>query len=283
MNPGMSPTVAGVLAEARRLGVDRLDAQLLLSALLGRPRSWLIAHDDHVLEPAQAAQLARSLQQRAQGVPLSYLSGEHSFCGLLLKVGPGVLVPRPETEGLVEWAREQLGAATPRVLDLGTGSGAIALALKAACPAAQLVAVDRSAEALAIAQANGQRLGLAVDWRAGDWWAPVAGETFDLVVSNPPYIAEGDPHLPALRHEPSTALVAGPQGLDDLHRIVAGAPAHLRPGGWLLLEHGHDQGPAVRALLAAAGFEAASTRPDLAGMDRCSGGRLPAGTARGLR
>jgi release factor glutamine methyltransferase len=160
------------------------------------------------------------------------------------------------------------------VLDLGTGSGAIALAVKAACPVAVVTAVDRSEEALAIARGNSRRLGLAVDWRAGDWWGAVAGERFDLVVSNPPYVAVGDPHLPALRHEPASALVAGPAGLDDLQRIVAGAPDGLAPGASLLLEHGHDQGAAVRALLAEAGFRDVHTRQDLAGLDRCSGGRM---------
>jgi release factor glutamine methyltransferase len=162
------------------------------------------------------------------------------------------------------------------VADLGSGSGAIALALRAACPAATVVAVERSADALRIAQGNGLRLGLDVDWRAGDWWTPLAGEAFDLVVSNPPYVAAGDPHLAALGHEPAAALVAGADGLDDLRRIVRDAPAHLRPGGWLLLEHGHDHGEAVRALLRDAGFTAVATRADLAGLDRCSGGRRPA-------
>jgi release factor glutamine methyltransferase len=163
------------------------------------------------------------------------------------------------------------------VADLGTGSGAIALAVQAGCPGAIVCAVEHSAQALAIARANGQRLGLPVQWLAGDWWAPLAGRRLDLVLSNPPYIAAGDPHLPALRHEPESALVAGADGLEDLRRIVAAAPAHLHPGGWLLLEHGHDQGAAVRALLVDAGFEAISTRRDLAGLERCSGGRLASG------
>jgi release factor glutamine methyltransferase len=271
----MRPDVAGVLAEARRLGVDRLDAQLLLGALLARPRAWLIAHDEHLLDADQARCLAQALQSRADGVPLAYLTGTQVFCGLTLGVGPGVLIPRPETELLVDWALECLAPRPqPRVLDLGTGSGAIALALKAACPCAHIVAVDRSPQALAIAQANGRRLGLAVDWRAGDWWAPVAGERFDLVAANPPYVAAGDPHLPALRHEPASALVAGPAGLDELRRIVDGAPGCLAPGADLLLEHGHDQGEVVRSWLEQAGFDGVATRRDLAGLDRCSGGRM---------
>ncbi|GAB4035106.1 MAG: peptide chain release factor N(5)-glutamine methyltransferase [Rubrivivax sp.] len=267
-------TVAEALAAAARRGLPRLDAQLLLAHRLGRSRTWLLAHDETALAPADAAWFEAAVAQRLDEVPLAYLTGEREFRGLPLAVGPGVLVPRPETEGLVEWALECLqGLPAPRVADLGTGSGAIALAIASACPAARVVAVDRSEAALAVARANGRRLGLAVDWRAGDWWAPLQGETFDLVVSNPPYIAAGDPHLPALRHEPASALVAGADGLDDLRRIVAGAPARLSPGGWLLLEHGHDQGAAVRALLQGHGLEQAVTRVDLAGLDRCSGAR----------
>ncbi|MCB1998684.1 MAG: peptide chain release factor N(5)-glutamine methyltransferase [Rhodoferax sp.] len=272
----MTPTVAGALAEARRRGVDRLDVQLLLGAMLGKSRAWLIAHDDAPLDAAQVARLNAALEARADGVPLAYLTGEQIFCGLPLSVGPGVLVPRPETEGLVDWALACLqGRADVAVADLGTGSGAIALAIKSARPSAQVAAVERSPEALAMARANGARLQLEVDWCAGHWWQPLAGRQFDLVVANPPYVAAGDPHLTALRHEPTSALVAGSDGLDDLRQIIAEAPPKLRPGGWLLLEHGHDQGPATRQLLAAAGFIDVSTRQDLAGLDRCSGGRTP--------
>lgn len=275
----MSATVAAALQAARARGLARLDAQLLLAHLLGRDRSWLLAHDDTPLAPAQQAWFEAAVAQRLDAVPLAYLTGEREFRGLPLAVGPGVLVPRPETEGLVDWALECLqGQPAPRIADLGTGSGAIALALAAACPRARVCATDRSAEALAIARANGARLGLTVDWRAGDWWQPLAGERFELVVSNPPYIADGDPHLPALRHEPRSALVAGGDGLDDLRRIVAGAADHLARGGWLLLEHGHDQGEAVRALLADHGLQQAVTRADLAGLDRCSGARRDPGT-----
>jgi len=272
----MTPTVAGALAEARRRGVDRLDVQLLLGAMLGQSRAWLIAHDDAPLDAVQVARLNAAFDARVDSVPLAYLTGEQRFCGLPLAVGPGVLVPRPETEGLVDWALACLqGRTDVAVADLGTGSGAIALAIKSARPAAQVTAVERSPEALAMARANGARLRLAVDWHLGHWWQPLAGRQFDLVVANPPYVAAGDPHLPALRHEPTSALVAGSDGLDDLRQIIAEAPPQLRPGGWLLLEHGHDQGPATRQLLAAAGFEGLSTRQDLAGLDRCSGGRKP--------
>lgn len=276
----MTPTVAGALAEARRLGLARLDAQLLLSWLLKRPRSWLMAHDDAPLEVDMLERLHAAFQARLQGMPLAYLTGTQEFCGLSLAVVPDTLVPRPETEGLVEWALERLQHhrvhpdAAPTVADLGTGSGALALAIKAASPAARVTAVERSAAALSVAGANGRRLGLEVDWRLGDWWQPLSGCRFDLVVANPPYVAEGDPHLPALRHEPQSALVAGPDGLSDLRRIVSEAPAHLCTNGWLLLEHGHDQGAAVRRLLLQAGFTDVATRCDLAGLDRCSGGRL---------
>ena len=275
-------TVAACLVAARQQGIDRLDAQLLLGHLLDRSRIWLLAHDDTVLTPAQSAAFDAMCARRLDDVPLAYLTGERGFHGLSLAVGPGVLVPRPETELLVAWALAQLqGLPAPEVVDLGTGSGAVALALArslATSPAsaarAKVSAVERSPQALQIAADNGRRLGLEVEWLAGDWWQPLAGRRFDLVVSNPPYIAAGDLHLPALRHEPAQALVAGDDGLDDLRVIVSGAPAHLRSGGWLLLEHGHDQGSAVRGCLQAAGFIEVSTRQDLAGLDRCSGGRL---------
>lgn len=273
----MSATIAAALQAARGRGLARLDAQLLLAHVLGQGRAWLLAHDDTELGPAQQAWFEAAVAQRLDDVPLAYLTGVCEFRGLSLAVGAGVLVPRPETEGLVDWALACLqGLAAPRVADLGTGSGAIALALAAACPQARVHATDRSAAALERARANGERLGLRVDWRLGDWWQPLAGEAFDLVVSNPPYIAEADPHLPALRHEPRSALVAGPDGLDDLRHLVAGAAAHLKPGAWLLLEHGHDQGDAVRALLAGHGLQQVVTRTDLAGQDRCSGGRRSA-------
>jgi len=267
-------TVAQALASARALGLARLDAQLLLAWVLARPRAWLLAHDEAAVSQDAAARYAAACAQRADAVPLAYLTGEREFRGLTLAVVPGVLVPRPETEHLVDWALECLaGLPQPTVADLGTGSGAIALALAMACPAARVTAVERSRTALEVARANGQRLGLTVAWRAGDWWQPLAGQTFDVVVSNPPYIATADPHLPALRHEPLEALASGADGLDALRTIIAGAPGHLAPGGWLLLEHGHGQGPAVRRLLADSGLVDAVTRPDLAGWDRCSGAR----------
>lgn len=273
-------TVAQALSRARDLGVDRLDAHLLVSTLLARPRSWLLAHDQDPLPADTQARYLELLARRAQGEPLAYLLGDKEFFGLNLQVTPDTLIPRPDTETLVEWALALLPADRPaRVVDLGTGSGAIALALAHARPQAEVTAVDASAGALNVALANAQRLGLRVRGRLGSWLAPLAGERFDLIVSNPPYIAEGDPHLAALRYEPLSALTAGPDGLDDLRQIIAQAPAHLTPGGWLLLEHGYDQAEAVTALLGASGFEAIATRFDLGGQPRCTGGRIAASVA----
>lgn len=257
------------LAHARALGVERLDAQLLLALVLDRPRAWLLAHDDEPVAPVAADRIDALLRRRAAGTPLAYLTGQREFHGLTLEVNAAVLVPRPETEDLVDWALER---PFDSVVDLGTGSGAIALALKQARPAAAVCASDASAEALAVARRNADRLGLAVQFVQGNWWSPLAGRRFALAVSNPPYIAGADPHLAALAHEPRSALTPEGDGLEALRRIVAGAPAHLLPGAPLLLEHGHDQGEAVRRLLHEAGFEQVQTRADLAGLPRCSGG-----------
>ena len=250
----MALTVAQALAEAKVQGTDRLDAQLLLAHALERDRSWLLAHDDEPLAPRVAAGFRAHVLRRAAGEPLAYLVGEKEFHGLTLQVSAGVLVPRPETEGLVDWALELLGGglagpAPARVLDLGTGSGAIALAVKHAHPAAQVTALDVSAEALAIALANAQRTELDIEFLRGDWWSPVAGRRFHLLLSNPPYIRLGDAHLAALQHEPQIALTAGANGLEALQAIVASAADHLEAGGWLLLEHGHDQAAEVQDLL----------------------------------
>lgn len=278
MSDALPATLEAALAHARVLGIDRMDAQLLVGAVLQRPRSWLIAHDRDPLPPQAAQRITSLLARCAAGEPVAYLLGEKEFFGLTLAVNPDVLVPRPDTETLVEWALARLPAAAtdtarPEVLDLGTGSGAIALAIAHSHPHARVSAVDASPGALRTAADNGARLGLAVRWLAGSWFGPVAGERFDLVVSNPPYIAEGDPHLPALRHEPRSALTAGPDGLDDLRHIVAHAPAHLHPGGWLLLEHGWDQADAVAQLLRDAGFHQVTHRRDLGGHRRCTGGQ----------
>lgn len=271
-------TVGDAMRHARQAGVDRLDAQLLLGALLNQPRSWLMIHDEATLTPEQARQFQDWVARRAQDVPLAYLLGQKEFHGLMLQVNEHTLVPRPDTETLVDWALELLAAtpqSRPEVIDLGTGSGAIALAIKHRYPAATVEALDLSAGALQAAQANAQRLGLDVRFHQGDWWTPLAGRRFDLIVSNPPYIAGNDPHLAALRHEPLQALTPGGDGLSALQTLVEGAPAHLRPGGWLLLEHGFDQSDAVTQALRAAGFEAVECRRDLGAQPRVSGGRWP--------
>ena len=269
--------IRDALQLARTAGVERLDAQLILAQLFDRPRAWLLAHDEAELGADQIARWNEQLHRRAAGEPLAYVIGRVEFRGMALQVSPAVLVPRPETELLVAWALELLPVdSSAEVLDLGTGSGAIALALQRERPRAHVTATDVSAEALAIARANGARHAPAVAFAQGDWWAAVAGRRFALAVSNPPYIAGDDAHLAALAHEPRTALTPEGDGLSALRRVVDEAPPHLLPGSWLLLEHGHDQGETVRRLLATRGFVATSTRADLAGLPRCSGGRWPA-------
>jgi release factor glutamine methyltransferase len=274
----MTLTLAAALAQARARGLERLEAQLLLAELLACDRSWLISHDGDALSAEQAARFEDWLTQRLQQVPLAYLSGHKEFHGLKLRVTADTLVPRPDTEVLVDWALELLQASAlpaPELVDLGTGSGAIALALKHRYPAARVAAVDLSAGALKIAQTNAAELGLDVEFHQGDWWQPLAGRRFELIVSNPPYIAGNDPHLPALRHEPLGALTPGGDGLSALQALIQGAPAHLRVGGWLLLEHGYDQAEAVVRLLFAHGFMQVGTRQDLGGQPRVSAGRWP--------
>lgn len=287
--------------------LPRVEARALLALASGRSREWLVGHGD---EPAPARIAERFLalvrRRRDDGEPIAYLTGEREFHGRVFAIGPGVLIPRPETEGLVDLALE-LGPPDARVLELGTGSGCIAITLACAREDWRVVATDCSANALAQARGNAERLcapALArgrLEFLAGDWWsaldqpdqrAPAAASLatpaaaharadagrrapFDLIVSNPPYVAAGDPHLAAgdLRFEPSTALAAGHDGLDAIRIIVAGAPSRLARGGWLVLEHGFDQGPAVRALLAARGFDDISTRQDDAGHDRVTAGR----------
>ena len=265
-------------------GLPRLDARALAEAASGRTREWLVAHGDEPADTAAARRFAALATRRSAGEPLAYLLGWREFHGRRFTVGPAVLVPRPETEGLVEAALALLappGGASPRVLDLGTGSGAIAVSLALERPDATLVATDVSPEALAVARDNARRLGAArIDWRLGDWWAalPPDAPPFDLIVTNPPYVAADDPHLddPALRHEPPAALASGPLGLDAIEAIAAGAPARLAPGGWLLIEHGFEQGAAVRERLGRAGLEAVQTLPDLQGLDRVTRARRAA-------
>lgn len=270
----MTATVAQALAEAQALGLDRLDAHRLLAWQLGQTRAWLAAHADAALPPEVAARIAEACARRAAGTPLAYLVGEQEFHGLTLQVDPRVLIPRPDTEVIVDWALELLAdRRAPRVVDLGTGSGAIALAVKQRCPHAEVHATDLSRDALDVARTNAARLALNVTFLGGPWWAAVGGQRYDLALANPPYIAEGDPHLPALRHEPVSALTSGHDGLAALREIVDGAAAHLTEGAWLLLEHGYDQAGAVQSLLREAGYADIATRHDVGGQPRCTGGR----------
>jgi release factor glutamine methyltransferase len=270
--------LSSLLAEARAAGVDRLDAQLLLAHHLGHTRTWVLAHDDEGVDAAVAAASRADFARRAGGVPLAYLVGEREFHGLALRVTPEVLIPRPDTETLVDWALELLagplaGEAAPGVVDLGTGSGAVALAVKHLCPRARVTALDVSAAALGVARANAERLGLAIDFIQSDWFVGLGGRRFHLVLGNPPYIDAADPHLAALGHEPRLALTPGPDGLAAIRQIAAAAPEHLHDEAWLLLEHGHLQHTDVAALLRRHGLRAVSTRCDLAGNPRCTGGR----------
>lgn len=279
-----SPRISQVLQDAQLRGLSRLDAQMLLLHSLGRhpeQRAWLIAHSEDSLTGPQAQTFEGLLARRLSGEPVAYLTGTKEFYGLELAVDARVLVPRPETETLVDWALEALAQhAQPsgaRVVDLGTGSGAVALALKQQMPQLDVWAVDRSEPALQVARLNAQRLGLAITLFQGSWLTAWMGDVngWDVIVANPPYIRQGDPHLEALAHEPQSALVAGADGLDDIRQIITQASHCLRPGGHLLLEHGFDQATAVRALLSAGGFERVASRQDLQGIERCSGAVLP--------
>jgi release factor glutamine methyltransferase len=257
-----------------------LDAEVLLAHVLGKPRALLRAHGDDAVTAPDHERYRALLARRIAGEPVAYLTGRREFWSLDLAVGPGVLVPRPETELLVEIAVGALaGRQSPHILDLGTGSGAIALALAMEIPAAHIIAVDASPAALDIARRNATLAGIEnVEFLSGDWYEPVAGQRFDLIVSNPPYLATDDLHLRALGCEPTAALVAGPTGLEALAQIATGAADHLHPGGILVLEHGCEQGPAVRELLTRAGLEAALTRCDLAGLERATLAHRPAKT-----
>lgn len=252
----------------------RLDAGILLAHVLGLSRTQLRMRGDDELSDADHSRLVELSRRRSGGEPIAYLTGSQPFWTLDLLVTPSVLVPRPETELLVEWALELLPASEPRgVVDLGTGSGAIGLSIAAERALADVVLSDISQEALAIARSNASRANLVVNFRQGHWWRALADARFDLAVSNPPYIAEADPHLSALHHEPLLALSDGGDGLQALRDIIAGAPAHLNAGGCLLVEHGCDQGEPVRALFDAAGFVSIATRRDLEGRERATGGQ----------
>jgi release factor glutamine methyltransferase len=251
-----------------------LAAAVLLAHTLQRPRSSLLAHPERLVGIETVAHFRGLIARRAAGEPLAYLTGEREFWSLPLQVTPDVLVPRPETELLVERALALLpartaGAEAIRVVDLGTGSGAIVLALAAERPQWTLTATDRSLAALTVARANAQRLGLGgIEFRGGSWFEPLEGRRFEAIIANPPYIAADDAALAALRHEPAEALTPGPGGLEALRQLIAQAPAHLERGGWLLLEHGADQAAAVAAALVAAGYARVGCHRDLAGRDR---------------
>ena len=275
-------TVAQALRDAAAVlagSEARAEAELLLAHSLHQPRAWLLAHDRDELDPEARAHCQALIERRRRGEPVAYILGHGGFWSLDLVVTTDTLIPRPETELLVELTLARLPAGrASRVLDLGTGSGAIALAVAHERPEAIVTAVDLDARTLAVAAKNAARLGLArVRFLRSDWFSAMAGETFDFIVSNPPYVAEDDPHLAAgdLRHEPKLALASGLDGLDAVRRIVAGAAHHLDTGGNLLIEHGWTQGPAVRALFAAAGFVDVDTATDLEGRDRLTSGHWP--------
>ena len=270
-------------AAARR--IDRAEARSLLERVSGCTHADLIAHAEREMGDDAAVRFETLVARREAGEPLAYLLGSAWFAGHEFTVTPDVLIPRPDTEVLVDLAVERAHAlSSPRVVDLGTGSGIVPVTLALRCPRAQVTAVDISAAALAVAQANAVRHRASIRFLHGDWYAPLAGERFDLIVSNPPYVAEGDPHLlrDGLPFEPQQALtdgVPGGEGMACLHAIIAGAGAHLLPGGWLLLEHGYDQAVKVRELLAQAAFSDIASWRDTAGIERVSGGRLGSGPA----
>lgn len=273
-------TIMTLLAEAQLPDSPsaRLDAELLLAAALGKPRSFLRTWPERVVDREVRERFEGWLARRRAGEPVAYILGRQGFWSLDLEVAPHTLIPRPDTELLVETALQLLPASPARVLDLGTGTGAIALALACERLSWQVSGVDRIPEAVALAERNRERLRLAnVGFRQSHWFSALEGERFALIVGNPPYIPGSDPHLQQgdVRFEPKSALVAGADGLDDIRLIVAQAPRFLEPGGWLLLEHGYDQAAAVRDLLLGNGFSEVESRRDLGGHERISLGRLP--------
>jgi release factor glutamine methyltransferase len=284
-------TVQEALLRAQKHGIAKVDARILLLHTLGKPTTdmaWLVSNDNNPVNAVQADAFGALCARRRAGEPVAYIVGYKEFYGLRLAVDKRVLDPRDDTETLVDWALALLPTATgaesvpvraeptsmpSRVLDLGTGSGAIALAVQSKRPSAQVHATDASADALAVARANATLHKLAVQFHQGSWLEAVAGQQFDLIISNPPYVAAADPHLAALTYEPLQALASGADGLEDIRQIVAQAPKHLHAGGWLLLEHGYDQAATVRDLLEKQGFSSVESRKDLAGVERCSGGQ----------
>lgn len=286
MKEGAASRVAGLIDDASArisaaLGLEkreaRLEARVLAAFAWDVAPAWLIAHDTDPLTEAQTAQFETLLTRRLSGEPVAHLTESREFYGRNFRVSPDVLIPRPDTELLVELALARMPAGqVVKVLDLGTGSGCIAITLALERPLAQVTAVDRSAAALAIARHNADILDARVEFLNSDWFAALTGRRFDLIVGNPPYVAAADPHLTRgdVRFEPLSALAAGPDGLEDLRQLAAEAGAHLQPGGTLLLEHGHDQADAVQVLLLSAGFRHVQSWPDLSGIRRVSSGDL---------
>ena len=275
-------SVAMRLGEAWRQAcrrIDRLDARLLLEHVCGCSHADLIARPELEITESRATRLEELLRRRESGEPLAYLLGSAWFCGLEFNVGPAVLIPRPDTEVLVNVAAEKaIALESPAIVDLGTGSGIVAILIARLCPRAQVTAVDVSSVALDVARVNAQRHGVNIRFREGDWYAPLGDERFDLIVSNPPYVVAGDPHLQqnGLPFEPIQALtdgIVGGDGLACIRRLIDGASAHLHTGGWLLMEHGYDQAVEVRRLLAQAGIDEVASWRDSAGIERVSGGR----------
>jgi len=274
----------GIARLARATDEPRREAEILLAAALGRTRAYLMANpEERILDCAATDRYEADVSRRSHGEPVAYILGEKEFWSLPLAVGPGVLIPRPETELLVERALAHLpGKASARVLDVATGSGAVALAIAHERPLDSVTGTDVSDAAINLARRNADRLGLArVEFRSGSWFAPVAGERFEVIVSNPPYIAEADARVErdVRLFEPHDALYSGPTGLEALQALAVGAPGHLARGGWLIVEHGDTQGEAVRELLERAGFIEVRTSRDLAGLDRCTEGRWAGRTA----
>jgi release factor glutamine methyltransferase len=255
----------------RSSGLDPREARLLLAAAAGLEQTTIVAHPERALAPDVQDLFSKYIERRRSGEPVAYILGRQEFYGLELSVGPGALIPRPESELIVDLA---LQLSFSSVVDLGTGSGAIAIAIKHARPEARVVATDFSAAALAVARRNAEKHGLAIDFRHGSWLEPLAGERFDLIVANPPYVAEGDHHLRQLGFEPQEAIIGGADGLDGVREIAREAPRHLLPGGQLLIEHGMGQEQAVREVLDRAGLEDIGNWPDLARIPRVSGGKV---------
>ena len=272
------PTSVGAALALARGRLPASEARLLLREILGCTAAQIAAYPERALAAGQAGRFVELLTRRVAGEPVAYLLGEREFYGRRFGVSPAVLIPRPETELVVDLvlARVAPGSA-PAILDLGTGSGALAVTLALEIPAAQVTAEDFSPSALIVARANAAALAASVRFVESDWFAALDTTGFDFIVSNPPYIAENDPHLAQgdVRFEPATALASGPAGLDDLRRITAAAPGFLAAGGWLMMEHGYNQAAAVRALLVAAGFVEVASAQDLAGIERVSFGRRP--------